>query len=230
MSILNRVLVILTNHYSYPTKTHKTGAWLSEITHFCNVMERKGFSCDFASPKGGHVPIDEKSLKLKDTTNKAYYEDVTFRHRLENTTPLHEIKASDYQIVYLAGGHGTMWDFRQNVDLQKIVREIYENNGLIAAVCHGVAGLLNITLSDGSLLIKNKRITGFNNLEERLVGLHEEVPFLLEDELRKSGADYEKSFIPFMPFIIVSERLITGQNPFSTRKVARKVLEELSDK
>jgi putative intracellular protease/amidase len=224
-----RALAVLTNHRDYSTKSHKTGLWLSELTHFCEIIERKGITIDFMSPKGGVVPIDEKSMNLKDATNRRYYEDTTFRQKLENSLNPSQIDATQYQIIYFAGGHGTMWDFPNDESLQKITRQIYENGGMVSAVCHGVAGLLNTQLSDGTLLIDKKRITGFSNIEERLAGLINEVPFLLQNELAQK-ADYHKVWIPFMPYIKVSERLVTGQNPASTRKVARKIIEELYDK
>jgi putative intracellular protease/amidase len=229
MSISQRALAVLTNHCDYPTKAHKTGLWLSELTHFCEIIARKGINIDFMSPKGGAVPIDQKSLNLKDTTNRRYYEDAAFRQKLENTHSPSQIDATKYQIIYFAGGHGTMWDFPNDTNLQNITRQIYENGGIVSAVCHGVAGLLNTTLSDGTLLIEGRRITGFSNIEERLAGLTNEVPFLLQEQLA-SKADYHKVWVPFMPYIKVSERLVTGQNPASTRKVARKILEELYDK
>ena len=123
-----------------------------------------------------------------------------------------------------------MWDFPDNTDLQRITREIYENNGTVTAVCHGVCGLLNVKLSDGSLLIKDKYLTGFSNMEETLMSFVSEVPFYLEDKLKENGAHYTKSIIPFIEFIELDERLITGQNPNSARKVASKALEELFEK
>ena len=123
-----------------------------------------------------------------------------------------------------------MWDLPDNTDLQEITRKIYENNGTVTAVCHGVCGLLNVKLSDGSLLIKDKYLTGFSNMEETLMSFVSQVPFYLEDKLKENGAHYTKSIIPFIEFIELDERLITGQNPNSARKVASKALEELFEK
>ncbi len=225
-----RALMVFTNHDSYPTKSQKTGLWLSEATHFYEAMQRKNITIDFVSPLGGVVPIDEKSLDLTDVTNKKYYSDDDFRHKLAHTASPQEIDPAIYQLIYFAGGHGTMWDFPSNEKLQEITRQIYENNGIVAAVCHGVAALLNVRLSDGSLLIEGKNVAGFTNMEERLVRLSDEVPFLLEDELKKRNAKYKKAIIPFVRYIEVDVRLVTGQNPQSTRKVAQKVLEEWFDK
>ncbi|GAB4029440.1 type 1 glutamine amidotransferase domain-containing protein [Spirosoma gilvum] len=225
-----RTLIVCTNHTAYPTKTHKTGLWLSEATHFYDELAGRNLPYDIASPNGGPIPIDEKSVDRRDTINEKWYNNPTFRSKLENSLRLDEVKSADYQIIYFAGGHGTMWDFPNNEAIQRITRQIYENGGMVAAVCHGVSALLNVKLSDGSLLLDKRQVTGFSNMEEKLVRLDEEVPFLLEDALRQKNALYSKSLIPFVPYIEVDERLVTGQNPLSARKVGRKVLEEMYEK
>jgi putative intracellular protease/amidase len=225
-----KALIICTNHKDYPTKPNKTGLWLSELTHFYDEIADRNFTVDIASPNGGPVPIDERSLDRKDNINEKWYQNPEIRQKLENSFKLEDIDSAQYQLVYLTGGHGTMWDFPQNPKLQDITRSIYENGGMIAAVCHGVSGLLNVHLSDGTLLLHDKQVTGFSNMEEKLIRLDEEVPFMLEDELKKKNAFYSKGFIPFLPHIEVDERIVTGQNPLSARKVGRKVMEEMFEK
>ncbi|GAB3165905.1 type 1 glutamine amidotransferase domain-containing protein [Telluribacter humicola] len=225
-----KALIVCTNHSTYPTKSGKTGLWLSELTHFYDELARRGIQMDLVSPKGGVIPLDERSLDLKDETNRKYYDDQTFRQKLENSLKPSDINPNDYRLVYYTGGHGTMWDFPDNTELQAITRSIYESYGMVAAVCHGLSGLLNVTLSDGTLFIKDKYLTGFSNVEEKLVSFVAEVPFYLEDKLTESGAHYTKGMIPFVQFIEVDERLVTGQNPNSARKVAKKVLEEMYEK
>lgn len=230
MDPIYKALIVCTNHTDYPTKPHKTGLWLSEATHFYDELADRNLPYDIASPTGGVVPIDEKSLDRRDNTNEKWYNNPTFRHKLEHSLRLNEVLPSDYQILYFAGGHGAMWDFPENSMLQAITRQIYENGGIVSAVCHGVSGLLNVALSDGSSLIDNRQITGFSNMEEKLVRLDDEVPFLLEDALKQKNTLYSKSLIPFVPYIEVDERLVTGQNTLSARKVGRKVMEEMYEK
>ncbi|MDB5240127.1 MAG: thiamine biosynthesis protein ThiJ [Spirosoma sp.] len=230
MDPIYRALIVCTNHQDYPTKPHKTGLWLSEATHFYDELADRNLPYDIASPNGGNVPIDEKSIDRRDTINEKWYNDPIFRQKLEHSLRLDEVNPANYQILYFTGGHGTMWDFPNNLTLQSITRQIYENGGMVCAVCHGVSGLLNVKLSDGSPLISNRQITGFSNIEEKLVRLNDEVPFLLEDALRQKNALYSKGFVPFLPYIEVDERLVTGQNPLSARKVGRKVMEEMYEK
>ncbi|KAB7729144.1 type 1 glutamine amidotransferase domain-containing protein [Rudanella paleaurantiibacter] len=225
-----KALIVCTNHKDYPTKPHKTGLWLSELTHFYDEIADRNFTIDIASPNGGFIPIDERSLDRRDNINEKWYQNPEIRHKLENSVSLADVATETYQLLYLTGGHGTMWDFPENVQLQDITRRIYETGGMVSAVCHGVCGLLNVRLSDGSYLLNDKQVTGFSNMEEKLIRLNEEVPFLLEDELKKKNAHYSKGLIPFLPHLEVDERLVTGQNPLSARKVGRKVLEEMFEK
>ena len=203
---------------------------MSELTHFYDVMIKRKVLVDIVSPLGGKIPIDERSNDLKDEINNQYFSDPSFLNKIENSLIPSEVHARDYRLIYFAGGHGAMWDLAENPELQEITRIIYENNGTVSAVCHGVCGLLNVTLSDGSYLIHEKYVTGFSNVEEALMSFVSEVPFYLEDKLKERGAHYTKSMIPFIEFIEMDERLITGQNPNSARKVASKALEELFEK
>ncbi|TLU99002.1 type 1 glutamine amidotransferase domain-containing protein [Dyadobacter luticola] len=225
-----KVLIVCTNHDTYPTKSSKTGLWLSELTHFYDVMVKRRIFVDIVSPSGGNVPVDERSMDLKDECNALYWNNAEFQQKLQHSLSPDQINPADYRLIYFTGGHGAMWDFPDNSALQNIVRHIYEHNGTVTAVCHGVSGLLNVKLSDGSLLIQDKYLTGFSNVEEALMSFVSEVPFYLEDKLKEQGAHFTKAMIPFMEFIELDERLITGQNPNSARKVASKAVEELFEK
>ena len=118
-----------------------------------------------------------------------------------------------------------MWDFPGNRRLQEISQGIYENGGVVSAVCHGVSGMLNIKLSTGDYLINGKNVTGFSNVEETVAMRRHHIPFLLEDELKKRGARYRKAVLPYTPYVLVDGRIVTGQNPQSTRRVAQCLLQ-----
>lgn len=225
-----KALIVCTNHDKYPTKTNKTGLWFSELTHFYSVMARRRILMDIVSPLGGEIPIDERSLDMKDEVNAQLWKDETFRDQIKNSLKPSDVNPQEYRLIYYAGGHGAMWDLPENPELQTITREIYERGGIVTAVCHGVCGLLNVRLSDGSFLITDKYLTGFTNMEETFASLVSEVPFYLEDKLKERQAHFTKSLVPFMEYIEMDERLITGQNPNSARKVASKALEELYEK
>lgn len=226
---ITKILIIVTNISLYDSGKLETGLWLSELTHLYHEAKEKGYEITIASPKGGHVPIDPESLKrfTLDKISKKYRADPAFKELLANSRSLSEVADQKFDLVYLAGGHGTMYDFPDDPTMQSIIRNQYESGKLVAAICHGVGGLLNVKLSDGSYLIKNKTITGFNWFEESLANRKKEVPFNLEASLKERGSDYKKAFIPMTSKVVVYGNLITGQNPFSSKEMARVVMQEL---
>ncbi len=183
---------------------------------------------DYVSPLGGYTPIDPHSLAMDDETDWQWYQDPAFMVRLGATLKPSEINSDDYSVIYYAGGHGVVWDFLDNEELQALSRRIYEKGGIVSLVFHGAVGLLNIKLSDGSLLIKGKEVTGFSNTEEKLAELDKYVPYLTEDEMVKRGAIHKKAAEPWQSFAVVDQRVITGQNPASGAAVAGRVLQELA--
>jgi len=162
-----------------------------------------------------------------DKTSATYWKDSSFRKLLQHTKNLAEVSDREFDAVYLAGGHGTMYDFPDNAAMQTIIQNQYESGKMVAAICHGVGGLLNVKLSDGDYLIKDKTITGFNWFEESLAKRKKEVPFNLEAALKEKGANYKKAFIPMTSKVVVDGNLITGQNPFSSKEMAKVVMREL---
>ncbi|MBS3912859.1 MAG: type 1 glutamine amidotransferase domain-containing protein [Bacteroidetes bacterium] len=226
-----KILIIVTNVAAYESGKLPTGLWLSELTHMYHSAKEQGYEVTIASPKGGNIPLDPESLKpmLIDKMTKQYQSNTDFMKLLQNTKSLNEVSGQPFDIVYLAGGHGTMYDFPNDMVLQNIIKEQYESNKIVAAVCHGVSGLLNVKLSNGEYLIKGKTVTGFNWFEESLANRKKEVPFNLEAELKKRTSKYTKAFIPMTSKVVVDGNLITGQNPFSSKEIAKVVMQQLKN-
>lgn len=227
-----KILVVMTNHYEYPTRHDTTVLWLTELTHFTDIVEAEGYETVFTSPKGGKVPLDERSLGwlYMDHSAREQLESEAFMARLNNTLPIDAIDASQFDAIYFTGGHGVMWDFRDNAGLKQAAETIYAQGGIVSAVCHGVAGLVDLKDADGQPLIQGRRITGFSNTEELLSGLKKEVPFFLQDDLESQGADYKKSLIPFKSYALTDGRIITGQNPSSAKAVAEHLVAAMGSK
>ncbi|MFJ4065822.1 type 1 glutamine amidotransferase domain-containing protein [Pseudomonas sp. NPDC089996] len=223
----NKILVVVTNTAKYPTLQRATGLWLGEVVHFVDALQKAGYEVDYVSPNGGYVPIDPHSLQMAPDLDWQWYADKAFMNRLGASSSPGKVRAGDYCAIYYTGGHGVMYDFPDNQPLQELARRIYEGNGIVAAVCHGVVGLLNIKLSDNSLLLKDRQVTGFSNTEEKLAELDKVVPFLTENELGARGGNYSKHDDPWKPCVIRDGRLITGQNPNSTGPLAEKVIAAL---
>lgn len=223
-----KMLVVLTSFPKYPNLARATGLWLGEAVHFVKKVEAAGYQVDYVSPKGGYTPIDPHSLAMAEDVDWEWYLDKDFMNRLGSTLKPSEVNPDDYAVIYYTGGHGVVWDFPDNEELQALSRRIYENGGIVSSVCHGAVGLLNIKLSDGALLIKGKEVTGFSNAEEKLAELDKYVPYLTEDEMVKRGAIYKKAAEPWLPFAVADQRIITGQNPASGGPVAELVLKALA--
>ncbi|ENX41437.1 type 1 glutamine amidotransferase domain-containing protein [Acinetobacter sp. NIPH 2100] len=227
---LGKILVVMTNHSAYPTRSDHTGLWLTELTHFYDIAEAAGYEMDFVSPQGGAVPLDERSLKpiYMDKSAKAHLADPKFMQRLNHTLAPNAIDPSQYKAIYYTGGHGTMWDFPQNQGLKNISEKIYQQGGVLSAVCHGVGGLLPLQDNNGKALIAGRTVTGFANIEEALSGIKSQVPFSLQDGLIQRGANYKRAFLPFTSYVIVDDRIITGQNPQSSKAIAQAVVKRLN--
>jgi putative intracellular protease/amidase len=221
-----RVLFVLTSHDTLGSTEKNTGFYLPEVTHPYEVFEQAGIDVEFVSPKGGKAPM--VGIDLQDPLNKAFLEDSAKLAKVENTLTPAEIEPTCYDAIFFAGGHGSMWDFPNNEKLAQIAAAIYERGGIVGAVCHGPAGLVNIKLSDGSYLIAGKAVAGFTNGEEDAVGLSDVVPFLLAPKLGDRGATYIKAD-NFQAHVVVSDRLVTGQNPASASGVGIAMVKLLND-
>lgn len=221
-----RVLIVTTSTPSYERAGYRTGLWLGELTHFWDVLEKEGHQLTIASVDGGQVPLDPESLStlmLAMGGTKKRYEDPSFMSFLDDTVPLDEIAPDEWDAVYLTGGHGTMFDFPHNPVLADILAQTFEAGGLVSAVCHGPAGFLGVTLSDGSALVEGRKLTGFSWPEEKLAGRDKAVPFRLDEALKEEGAKYTKALRPMAEKVVRDGNLVTGQNPMSAEGVGKAV-------
>lgn len=200
---------------------HDTGLWLEEFAAPYLQFEKQGYKVTVASIEGGDVPIDANSLEDGLSQDVLNTQDL-----LKNTARLDQVADDTYDAVFLPGGHGTVVDFPNSETLQRVVRDVYENGNVVAAVCHGPIGLVNVTLSNGEPLVKDKQVTGFTDAEEREMKLDSAVPFLLETALREKGGNFDGAD-NWTVNVAVDERLVTGQNPQSSERVAEEIVKLL---
>ncbi len=222
MSQNKRLLMVVTSHNTLGNTGKETGFYLSEVTHPHDVFTRAGFTVDFVSPQGGKAPIT--GVELEDPLNKAFLDNPNLVAQIENTLNPTQVDPAKYVGIFYAGGHGTMWDFPDNEQLASLASAIYEQGGIVGAVCHGPSGLVNVKLSSGEYLVSGKAVSSFTNEEEAAVGLTEVVPFLLESKLIDRGAEFTKA-PNFEAHTAVSDRLVTGQNPASAAGVGERMVE-----
>lgn len=218
------VLLVLTNHGELGDTGKKTGFYLSEASHPYDVFTEAGYQVTVASPDGGAAPIDPDSFDLDDKANSTFWEKFgggdEENPTVNVTVKLSEIKPGTHHGIFFAGGHGTMWDFPTSAEIRALTSSIYERGGVIGAVCHGPAALVNLKLPDGSLLVSGKKVAVFTNEEEDAVGLTDVVPFSLQDSFEGMGAEVITAD-KFTENAISDGRLVTGQNPASAAKAAR---------
>lgn len=227
---MEKLLIVVTNHAALGNKGKKTGLWLRELTDFYHEAKNH-FDIDVISTSSERVPLDPRSLLAVLTHKKTrhYYMDDGFMDQIKKPLSPQEVDAADYKAIYFTGGHGTMWDFPEDEKIQELTRTIYENGGVVSAVCHGPSGLLNVKLSTGGYLLSGHIVTGFSDMEEKLMRLYKEIPFSLEQKLKERGALYKKAQLPMGACVVQSGRLISGQNPTSVKGVALKTIEQVKE-
>lgn len=224
---MRKILIALTSHGQLGDTGKTTGFYLSEAAHPYHVFVQAGYQVDFVSPQGGQPPTD--GLDPDDPLQKSFVESPDVTAKLRYTMRPDQVDSDEYEAIFYAGGHGTMWDFPDERRLATIAASIYMDGGVVAAVCHGPAALVNVRLGDSSYLVSGKQVSAFTNEEEAAVELDQVVPFLLESKLIERGADFTKA-ANFQPHVAVSERLVTGQNPASATAVAEQVVAKLQQR
>lgn len=221
------VLFVVTSHDLKGDSGEKTGLWLAELTHPLHELEAAGHRALIASIQAGKAPVDGDSLNMTDPINARYWEQGDLQQRLKNAPALADLNGADYDAIFFTGGYGTMWDFRESTAAQRLTREIYERGGIVAAVCHGPAALVDVKLANGEYLVQGKRLAAFTNQEEEATGGIKIVPFLLADALVAHGALHQPA-ANWAENVVVDGRLITGQNPASAAAVGRALLRALA--
>jgi len=223
-----KILMVLTSHDVLGNTGRKTGFWLEEFAAPYFVFRDAGVQLTLASPKGGQPPIDPKSDVPENQTPAMarFKRDQTAQKALSQTAKLADMKSEDYDTVFYVGGHGPMWDLAESSVSIALLESFYNSGKPIALVCHS-PGVLRHVKYQGAPLVKGKHVTGFTNGEEEAVHLTNVVPFLVEDELVRLGAIFEK-LANWQPLSIVDGRLITGQNPASSTVAAQNLMKLLA--
>ncbi|MCY1029501.1 type 1 glutamine amidotransferase domain-containing protein, partial [Mammaliicoccus sciuri] len=167
---MKKIMIVNTSAEYYEGTRKPTGLWLGELVHFYDYFNTEDYQIDLFNINGGETPIDPVSLNplMLDKVTKDYYNDHTFMEKLKNSPSISEANPETYDVIYFTGGHGVMFDFPHNTYIQDAVNEVYRHGGVVAAVCHGIAALLNVKDENGRYFIDRKQITGFSNAEEIL--------------------------------------------------------------
>lgn len=216
--------------------THPTGFWAEEVAVSHRVLREAGIDVDIATPGGVPPTVDRISLDERGNVDEAsakefstYLESLS--DQLDKPLALGDVLAADYDGVYIPGGHGPMEDLAQDADLARLLRDTDRNGKIVAALCHGPAGVLSTSSGEAGdgFLFAGRRLTVFTDEEERQGGLGEAVPYFVESRLRELGALVETG-PAWTSRVVTDGNLVTGQNPQSSADTARQVLEALKQK
>lgn len=223
-----KILMVLTSHDMLGDTGKKTGFWLEEFAAPYYTFIDAGAEVTLASPNGGEPPVDPKSDLPENQTEytRRFREDSAAQAALAETRKLDDVSAGPFDAVFYPGGHGPLWDLTANATSVALIESFVEADKPVAAVCHAPAALLNARGKGGEYLVKGKKVTGFSNAEEEAVGLMEVVPFLLENRLKLREAIYSKA-PNWAAYVQVDGKLVTGQNPASSRPAAEELLKLL---
>lgn len=232
-----RILMVVANPATSTTVGGPVGFWASELTHAYHEFRQAGYEVTIASPDGGKVefdalsdPRDASGYSKDDVLSLGYIHSEEFMSLLEETPAVSTFSPGDFDAIVVAGGQAPMFTFDKAAELQSLFAGFYRQGKVSAALCHGTSLLLYLKDENGDPLIKGKTMTGFANAEEdyvdHVVG-RKVMPFRIEDEAKKLGANYVSKG-PFEAFAIRDGHLITGQQQNSGKATAELVIEALN--
>lgn len=223
-----KILMVLTSHDQLGDTGKKTGFWLEELAAPYYALKDAGAEIVLASPKGGQPPLDPKSddpdAQTEDT--RRFKADAEAQAALASTVELSSVKAEDFDAVFYPGGHGPLWDLANDPASIALIEAFAKADKPTGLVCHAPGVLKSVNGPDGQPLVNGRKVTGFTNTEEEAVGLTAVVPFLVENVLSANGGDYSRG-PDWGSHVVVDGKLVTGQNPASSRDAAEALLQLL---
>lgn len=224
-----KILMVLTSHDQLGDTGKKTGFWLEEFAAPYYALKDAGADIVVASPLGGQPPLDpssdEPDAQSEDT--RRFKADTEAQSVLAHTVRLDSVSAADFDAVFYPGGHGPLWDLAEDKTSIALIEAFAKADKPVASVCHAPGVLRHVKGPDGAPLVKGRKVTGFTNTEEEAVGLTDVVPFLVEDMLKANGGQYSKG-ADWGSYVLTDGKLVTGQNPASSREAAEALLKLLA--
>ncbi len=218
-----RILFVTSNQHTYGNTNINASNHFAEIVLAYDVFVKNGYIVDFVSPKGGAIPIGY--ITTSDSIQKKYLYDNNFMNLLKHTKSPQELKASDYKAIYYSGGGSAMFGVAENINIQNIATEIYKNNGVVSAICHGTAGIVHLKNEQGEPLYQNKKISGYPDLfENKSAQYYQTFPFSIEETIKENNGNFIYSKKQSDNFSVVDGKFITGQDPSASASVAQNVI------
>ncbi len=219
----NKILFVVSNQDYYGTTDIRASNHFGEIVVPYDVFTKSGFTVEFVSPKGGAVPIGY--INASDSIHKKYLYNNFFMNKLKNTMKPIDVVAENYSAIFYGGGGAAMFGVAENVTIQNLARQIFTNNGVVSAICHGTAGLAYLKDEAGKSLYSGKRITGFaDKFEDKAEEYYKTFPFAIDEAIQKNEGKFVHADILGEGFYVVDGRFVTGQDPSSGAKMAAEII------
>jgi len=226
---MNPLLIVSTSHGTLGSSGRRTGLWMEEFVGVYHRFRERGIPVVVASPRGGEVPLEPRSLRVSALSPEARRFIAQCDPALSQTLVLRSVCHHDFDALFYPGGAGTMWDLADDLTNARLLSAFFDCGKVVGAVCRGTAALLKARRRNGNPVIHNRRITGLTDVEEFHAGTLHTVPFSLEQRLKAAGGRYSYRD-PWTCHVVVDRNLVTGQNPQSTACVAEAMLELMRPK
>jgi len=224
-----RILIVTSNQHTYGSSEINASNHFAEIVEAYDIFVNNNFSVDVISPKGRAIPIGY--ISTSDSIQKKYIYKSEFMNVLKNTKKPSEINPNDYVAIYYSGGGAATFGIAENIEIKNIAEQIYNQNGIISAVCHGTAGIVNLKDKHGNSLYQNKEISGYPDLfENKGAAYYKTFPFSIEEKIKENNGNFLYSDQRQDNFYVIDENFITGQDPSATKSVAQQVVNILKNK
>jgi len=223
------LVFVVTSHDVLGSSGNRSGSWLEEIAVPWRLFSEAGYRLSIASPKGGAAPIDPMSIEpgwISDA-GRRFLADPQASAAIADTQPLDSVDGDAHDAIFLVGGTATTWDFPHNSALKRLVERHVAREAVVAAICHGVIGLISALDPQGEPLIKNRRLTAISNAEDFMMGVDKMLPVLPEDMIRKLRGLYSCAG-PATEHVVCEPPLFTGQNPASAGLLARSIVDHFA--
>jgi putative intracellular protease/amidase len=239
--VTNAAHLTLTDGEEYPS-----GFWAEEFAVPYEMFKKAGYALDVATLGGVPPTVDKSSLdpgfmkwvrpsfaQVDDAAASAKYQRaIAAAEGLRSPKDIAKLTKDDialYDGIYIVGGHGCMEDMPASPAMTRFLLSVLALDKPLASVCHGPTALLSPRDMAGESPFAGYKVTCFSHVEEFYTKVNGRLPMVLEIELKRLGLQYSKGPYPWCSHVVVDRNLVTGQNPFSSEKMATHFLDLLAN-
>ncbi|EKD64937.1 MAG: ThiJ/PfpI protein [uncultured bacterium] len=209
-------------------------------------FQKRHWQVVFATPTGGIPNVDPLSVEVRlfwnlfgfGTSKKVAPNSEKGKEMLailRKPLDLRKARAADYDAIFVAGGHGALFDLNKNIDLHRLILEFDNARKPVGLLCHA-SSVLAFMQKDGKPYLHDRRITGFPTAWEHFVLKTGRVykdflpmPIWTGREIDKAATRrswFDRIMEVLNPWYTIQDKnLITGVGPKTGSRLARIVAE-----